>query len=186
MPSASPSSSPSAAPSGLPSLGPSSEPSWAPSSTPPSESAREKALEYKKTGNALLGAGDFSGAASLQIVTDDLGHSGAGGGQTDTDLVSITVAADNDAPVNNVPGAQSTLEDTTLTFSSSGGNLISISDLDAGASPVEVTLTASNGDITLSGTTGLTFSTGDGTAVHASGPAGGSTCVLSCTSSGWN
>src|SRR4029434_1830613 len=34
---------------------------------------------------------------------------------------------------------------------------------DAGSSSVQVILTATNGTITLNGTTGLTFSTGDGT-----------------------
>lgn len=34
----------------------------------------------------------FDGAASLQIATDDQGFSGAGGGKSDTDSVSITVA----------------------------------------------------------------------------------------------
>jgi hypothetical protein len=84
------------------------------------------------------------------------------GGLTDTATVTVTVQAVNDAPVNTVPGAQSTNEDTALTFSA--GNQISISDVDAGSNPVEVTLTATNGTLTLSGTTGLTFSTGDGTA----------------------
>src|SRR6185436_11451872 len=80
------------------------------------------------------------------------------------DTVNITVNAVNDAPVNTVPGAQSTNEDTNLVFSSGNGNLISISDVDAGASSVHVTLTATNGTLTLSGITGLSFTTGDGTA----------------------
>src|SRR5690606_4628291 len=37
------------------------------------------------------------------------------------------------------------------------------SDLDAGASNVRLTLTATNGVLTLSGTAGLAFTTGDGT-----------------------
>ena len=44
------------------------------------------------------------------------------------------------------------------------GNAISISDVDAAGNPVEVTLTATNGAITLSQTTGLSFTAGDGTA----------------------
>ena len=39
-----------------------------------------------------------------------------------------------------------------------------VSDVDAGTNPVQVTLTASQGTVTLAGTTGLTFSTGDGAA----------------------
>ncbi len=63
-----------------------------------------------------------------------------------------------------MPGTQTTRDGTALVFSSGNGNLISISDVDAGSSPVQVTLTATNGAVTLSGTTGLTFTTGDGTA----------------------
>src|SRR5205823_13686296 len=51
-----------------------------------------------------------------------------------------------------------------LVFSSGNGNLISISDIDAGASSVQVTLTATNGTLTLSGLSGLSFTVGDGTA----------------------
>src|SRR5262249_17368827 len=52
-------------------------------------------------------------------------------------------------------------EDTPLVFS--GGNLISITDVDAGSSPMTVTLQAVNGTLTLSQTSGLVFTTGDGT-----------------------
>lgn len=70
----------------------------------------------------------------------------------------------NDAPINAVPGAQTTNEDTAIVFSSGNGNSISVSDADAGPNSVQVTLTGTNGTITLSGTSGLTFSVGDGTA----------------------
>jgi hypothetical protein len=107
---------------------------------------------------------NFNGAASLQIVTNDLGNTGSGGPMSDTDTVAISVSAVNDPPVNTLPGAQSTNEDTPLIFSASNGNAISIADLDAGAGPTEVTLTATNGTVTLSGTTGLTIVVGaDGT-----------------------
>ena len=52
--------------------------------------------------------------------------------------------------LNTVPGPQSTNEDTSLVFNAGNGNLISIADLDAGAGAVQVTLTATNGAITLS------------------------------------
>src|SRR5205085_7962787 len=107
--------------------------------------------------------GDFNGAASIQIVTNDQGNTGSGGSQSDTDSVSITVNAVNDAPVNSVPAAQSTNEDTNKTFSSGNSNAISISDGDANGASGQVTLTATNGVIALSGTTGLSFSIGDGT-----------------------
>ncbi len=75
--------------------------------------------------------------------------------------VNVTVTTDS-APVNSVPGSQTTNEDTTLTFNTANSNLISITD-DAGDTLV-VTLSVNNGTATLSGTSGLTFTTGDGTA----------------------
>ena len=116
-------------------------------------------------GMTFLPTANYNGAgASVQIVTNDQGNTGSGGALSDTDTVAITVNAVNDAPVNSVPAAQSTNEDTAKVFSSAGGNLISISDVDAGSSSVQVTLTGTNGAITLSGISGLTFSAGDGTA----------------------
>ncbi|WP_290689202.1 Ig-like domain-containing protein [Aquabacterium sp.] len=118
---------------------------------------------------ALAGMGysptaNYNGAASLTILTSDLGNTGSGGTLTDTDVVSITVNAVNDAPINSVPTAQTTNEDTNLTFSSGNGNLISVSDVDAGSSNMQVTISVSNGTLTLSGLTGLSFTSGDGTA----------------------
>ncbi|MDO9002609.1 MAG: DUF4347 domain-containing protein, partial [Aquabacterium sp.] len=78
--------------------------------------------------------------------------------------VTVTVAAVNDAPVNTRPGAQSTNEDTALVFSSGNGNLISISDVDAAGGSLQVTLSVLHGTLTLSGLTGLSFTTGDGAA----------------------
>src|SRR6185503_9817744 len=100
---------------------------------------------------------NYNGAASVQIVTDDQGNTGSGGNLTDTDTVNITVNAINDAPVNSIPLPQSTNEDTPLTLSTANGNVISIGDVDAGSSIVRVTLTASNGLMTLGSLSGLTF-----------------------------
>src|SRR5262249_44121374 len=76
----------------------------------------------------------------------------------------ITINAVNDAPVNVLPGPQSTIQNTPLTFSSGNSNQISVSDVDAGTNSIQVTLTATNGTLTLSGTAGLAFTVGDGTA----------------------
>jgi len=48
-----------------------------------------------------------------------------------------------------VPAAQTTAEDTVLVFSSGNGNQISISDLDIGAAQAQVTLSVTNGTLTL-------------------------------------
>jgi len=61
---------------------------------------------------------------------------------------TINVSSVNDAPVNSIPGAQTTPEDTDLVFSSANGNAITISDTDA--TSAEVTLTATNGIISVS------------------------------------
>ena len=79
--------------------------------------------------------------------------------------LTINVTAVNDAPVNTVPGAQTTPEDTALVFSAGTGNLVAIADVDAGAGLVDVTLTVTNGTLTLAGTAGLAFQAGaNGTA----------------------
>jgi hypothetical protein len=75
----------------------------------------------------------------------------------------IAITAVNDGPVNTVPGAQSTNEDTPKVFSSGNGNQISVADVDLGANPIKITLTATNGTLTLSTIAGLTITTGDGT-----------------------
>ncbi len=74
----------------------------------------------------------------------------------------VTMSTEEVQLANVVPGSQSTNEDTNIVFSSGNGNQISISDQDPVGSNQEVTLTVTNGTLTLSGTTGLTFVTGDG------------------------
>jgi hypothetical protein len=75
----------------------------------------------------------------------------------------IAITAVNDAPVNTVPGPQSTNEDTAKVFSSGNGNQISVADVDLGANPIKITLSSTNGKLTLSTISGLSFTTGDGT-----------------------
>ena len=117
-------------------------------------------MSYAPTAN-------YAGAASLTILTDDRGFTGTPGALTDSDVVAITVNPVNDAPVNTVPAAQAVNEDAALVFSAGNANQVLIADLDAGASLVDVTLTVTNGTLTLAGTTGLAFQAGaDGTGHH--------------------
>ncbi|QDV47196.1 Cadherin domain protein [Stieleria neptunia] len=108
-----------------------------------------------------LGAGDFVTATATRIDTpgmigiDDL----AAYGSTSEFGINYAITG-NQAPVNGVPGSQNVNEDTSLVFSVGNGNAISVSD--DGSNPIEVTLTATNGEMTLSTTSGLTFSVGDG------------------------
>jgi hypothetical protein len=68
----------------------------------------------------------------------------------------------NTAPVNIVPGAQPTDEDTPLIFSAGNLNQVAISDADVVNNPMRVELKGANGTITLPIITGLTFALGDG------------------------
>ena len=86
------------------------------------------------------------------------------GGTIGTTTFTITVTPVNDAPVNTAPGVQTITGSNPLLFSLGNGTQLAISDVDAGGGLIQVTLTAPDGTITLSGTAGLTFSAGDGTA----------------------
>ncbi|MEO8859437.1 MAG: DUF4347 domain-containing protein, partial [Burkholderiaceae bacterium] len=114
---------------------------------------------------APLANASGAGYASFNFQVQDNGGTANGG--VDLDAVArtmtIDVSAVNDAPVASLPPAQSTGSNTGVTFSSGFGNRISIADIDAGGNPVQLTLTAHDGTLTLSGTTGLSFSLGDGT-----------------------
>lgn len=120
--------------------------------------------------NAFIAAGSltFTTAANsataqtVTVVANDNGNTGTGGALTDTETFQVTVTAVNDAPVNVVPGAQQVNKNAVLVFNTGNSNLISTSDVDAGT--LSVTLTATNGTITLSGIAGLSFVTGTGTA----------------------
>ncbi|MDH4152735.1 MAG: tandem-95 repeat protein, partial [Nitrospira sp.] len=113
--------------------------------------------------NGLAFAPGTVGAASLRIITNDQGNSGTGGAMSDDDTIAITVVHNNVAPVNTVPGAQTSDVNGMVLFSSASGTQISVGDADAGGSAIQVTLTAINGTINLPTTKGLTFSVGDGT-----------------------
>jgi len=106
---------------------------------------------------------NYTGSAVISLTTNDQGNTGFGGAKSDTDTIPITITAVNDAPVNTVPATQTVNEDTTLTFNAANSNLISVSDVDAGSGNLQITLTATNGTMSLSGTSGLTFTTGTGT-----------------------
>jgi hypothetical protein len=103
-----------------------------------------------------------SGSAGGFADTSTNGGSTAFSSATVTSF--ITVNAIDQPPVNTVPGPQVVLQGTSRVFSTVQGNAISISDPDAGTNPMLVTLTATGGTMTLSGTSGLTFTIGDGTA----------------------
>lgn len=130
------------------------------------------ARKYLANGNAdgsafvvnqhTTGNQDNASVALLSVSNSVIVWSGQGAGDNNG-VHARQYGASNVAPVNSVPGAQSTREDEELTFSSGNGNLISISDADAGTAAMQVTLTATNGVITLGSTASLSFSAGTGT-----------------------
>ncbi|MCP5441413.1 MAG: DUF4347 domain-containing protein, partial [Chromatiaceae bacterium] len=60
-------------------------------------------------------------------------------------------------PTQTLPGAQNVNEDGTLVFSTGNGNAVSVSDTGSADGRLQVTLTVTNGTLTLSQTTGLSF-----------------------------
>ncbi|WP_312757294.1 DUF4347 domain-containing protein [Pulveribacter sp.] len=108
-------------------------------------------------------AANATGNVVLDVSIDDGGNTGSGGNQTDHTTVTLTVTAVNDAPVNSVLGTQSVLQDGTLVFSTGNGNALSIADVDAGGGTMRVTLTASNGLLSLGSLSGVSFLVGSGT-----------------------
>ncbi|MFM2152867.1 MAG: hypothetical protein RL199_1302, partial [Pseudomonadota bacterium] len=106
---------------------------------------------------------NFNGSDTLSVVINDLGNTGNDGAKSDTKTVSLTVTPVNDAPVATVPGAQTTNEDTGITFS--GPKLLAVADIDADPRDVNVTLSVTNGTLTLASSTALILTAGaNGTA----------------------
>jgi hypothetical protein len=111
-------------------------------------------------------AANASGAGyasfTFQVQDDD----GIANGGADTDAIaramSIDVLPVNDAPGESVPGAQRVTQGGSLVFSTSDANAISISDIDAGANALQVTLATTGGWIKLASIAGLTFTAGTG------------------------
>ena len=104
---------------------------------------------------------DATAPVTLTVTTDDQGNTPAPA-LNDVDTVTLNVTAINDAPLNTLPGAQVVNEDTPLMFSVAGGNAIAVADADAAT--LRVTLTATNGVLTLASLAGLGFTAGDGAA----------------------
>ncbi|MBT4223246.1 MAG: tandem-95 repeat protein, partial [Opitutae bacterium] len=106
----------------------------------------------------------FNGPDQLEIRVNDQGSVGNGNVEESTATVDLTVTAVNDSPVNVIPPDQTTVEDTALIFATGNTNGLSVADPeeDGATGTLTVTLEVTNGDLTLSGVTGLTMMTGDG------------------------
>jgi uncharacterized delta-60 repeat protein len=91
--------------------------------------------------------------------TDNFTYTVSSGGVTETGNVIVNVTNVNDAPTSLAPATVSTAEDTAMSFN--GPNILSVNDVDGGN--LTVTLTVSQGALTMTTLTGLTFTVGDGT-----------------------
>jgi hypothetical protein len=86
------------------------------------------------------------------------------GGKSTSSSISVTVLQllppGNTTPVITVPNAQQAIQNTPVIFSTAAGNVISITNSQNGNE--NITLTATNGLLTLSSFSGLNFSVGTG------------------------
>ena len=109
---------------------------------------------------------NYNGADSINIsVTDSVGGivaTGSGAPTSDSDTINVTVTAVSDPVSTNAPPTLTLAEDAGATPIAG----LSITDVDAALAPAgvyEVTLTSTNGTLTLAVLAGLTFTAGDGT-----------------------
>jgi CSLREA domain-containing protein len=113
-------------------------------------------LSYSPASNA-------SGSATITIVLKDSGGTTNGGQDTSaSQTFIINVTAVNDAPINSVPFSQIINQNTPRVFSPANFNTITISDVDAGTDAVRITLSATQGTLTLGSTAGVGLESGDG------------------------
>ena len=115
------------------------------------------AIDAALSGMDFMPGAQYIGAAALDLTFSDLGVGSVEPAQTISQTVAITV---NGPPVATVPASQTTPANTPLVFSASNGNLISLLDSYLGAKAGQLTLLATNGTLTLSNTSGLTFKSG--------------------------
>ena len=107
-------------------------------------------------------AANATGVAIVSMTIKDNGGTANGGQDTFVRNFAVVLQAVNDAPVNTVPGPQTAIKNSSLFFSASDANQISVADVDGGTAARQVTLNVSNGLLTVKRTTGLTFSSGNG------------------------
>ena len=114
-------------------------------------------------GTAQLFSVDVPAGQTLVVVVSESNQNGGLNTPYNLRVTGLPAAAvpANQAPVNAVPGSTLNIPANSI-YPLTGGNQISVSDPDAAGNLLRVTITTTNGNFTLSGTSGLTFSAGDG------------------------
>ena len=108
-------------------------------------SAALDGLVYQPTLNY---SGSDSLSASIKNLADNM---------TSSTSVILNIGG---LPTVLAPSSASLTENTALTFSSADNNEITVADQSAGSNPDSLTVSVSNGTVTLGSTTGLTFTAG--------------------------
>jgi VCBS repeat-containing protein len=90
--------------------------------------------------------------SGVATVTVKLKDDGTGSNTSAAQTFTITVNAVNDAPVNAVPGSQSTVATNPLLLQ--GADAISVNDVDAGTADIFTKLSAVSGTLSVGGTIG--------------------------------
>ncbi|MDD5309935.1 MAG: cadherin domain-containing protein, partial [Deltaproteobacteria bacterium] len=121
------------------------------------------AINAALNGMSFTPTANYAGVSGVSVDVSDLGNTGSGGAQTDSRSIAITVNGVNDPPVLTLPDVQTVDEGGSLVLSVDSGNAITVSDVDEGGGNLTVTLTATDGLLTLASTADLSFSDGDGT-----------------------
>ena len=108
----------------------------------------------------------------VHVLSDDNTTDALGTPQQSTADIAIVIGSASPLSVT-APATATTNEDTALIFNNANGNALIVNDSDIGPTgQVTIDLSAENGTLTLAGTSGLTFTQGDGTGdatVHFSG-----------------
>ncbi len=115
---------------------------------------------------------DYNGPAQINFSVNDLGNRGSGGASTASAILALTVLPVNDAPTLDLPGAQSTPQTAPLAFSTGQGNAITLGDVDAASTVMQLSLTTTGG----SGNGTLAFGNLNG--ANVTGGNGSTTIVL--------
>jgi hypothetical protein len=118
------------------------------------------AIDSSLDGMVYNPASDFFGAGAVSITVNDMGNTGMGGAKTATATIAISVSEVNLAPVITSPPTANVDENTSITFSSAGGDAIALTDSDDDGAVEKFTLFSADGTFTLAATAGLTFNAG--------------------------